>query len=278
MINTSKEAEVSICPTIIIPVLGNNGRYFRVRTLLDSGSGTNWLSRKVLNRVKHTIKGRNTLTVSTFGGEVKQKFILAEVYIHDDKGKMRNIMCYVQDQYTAHMTAEGIVSHILYNHTTPYSLSKPLADPNSLEVDHTDAADLVGMILCSATTNTLRTNEPVTLLPELKILLEPTIFGIAISGAIPKSLRSSHQRVSAHNVTIKPVCDFRDPQLFLSEEDVTLAEDISFLWRQEQIGVVPKEQNIDDKKAWDHFINNIQRDQVTGQFTVRLPFNDKNTC
>ena len=153
MINTSKEAEVSICPTIIIPVLGNNGRYFRVRTLLDSGSGTNWISRKVLNRVKHTIKARNTLTVSTFGGEVKQKFTLAEIYIHDDKGKIRNIMCYVQDQYTAHMTAEGIVSHILYNHT-PYSLSKPLADPNSLEVDHTDAADLVGMILCSATTNT----------------------------------------------------------------------------------------------------------------------------
>ena len=275
MINTSKEAEVSICPTIIIPVLGNNGRYFRVRTLLDSGSGTNWISRKVLNRVKHTIKARNTLTVSTFGGEVKQKFTLAEIYIHDDKGKIRNIMCYVQDQYTAHMTAEGIVSHIAFNHTTPHSLSKPLADPNSLEVDHTDAADLVGMILCSATTNTLRTNEPITLLPELKMLLEPTIFGTAISGAIPKSLRSSHQRVSAHNVAIKPVCDFRDPQLFLSEEDVTLAEDISFLWKQEQIGIMPKEQNIDDKKAWDHFINNIHRDQVTGQFTVRLPFNDK---
>ena len=275
MINTAKEAENSICPTIIIPILANNGRYFRVRTLLDSGSGTNWISRDVLKKVKHTVKSRNILRVSTFNGEVNQRFTLVEIYIHDDKGKIRNIMCYVQDNYTAHMTAEGIIPHILYNHTTPYNLSSPLADPNSLEVDHTEAANLVGLILCSATTNTLRTNEPVTLLPEIKMLLEPTIFGTAISGAIPKVLKSSHQRLTAHNIAIVPVSDLRDPQLFLSEEDVTLAEDISFLWKQEQIGVIQKEQNIDDKKAWDHFINNIQRDEVTGQFTVRLPFNDK---
>ena len=275
MINTSKDAENSISPTLIIPILANNGRYFRVRTLLDSGSGTNWISRQVLNQVKHTVKARNTLEVSTFSGEIKKKFTLVEIYIHDAHGKIKNIMCYVQDRYTAHTTAEGIVPYIAFNHQTPYTLAKPLADPNDMEVDHTDALNLVGMIFCSATTNTIRTNESVIVLPELKILLEPTIFGTAISGAIPKSLKSTHQHVTAHNVAIKPLCELRDPQLFLSEEEVTLAEDISFLWKQEQIGIMPKEQNIDDKKAWDIFINNIHRDKVTGQFTVRLPFNDK---
>ena len=218
MINTAKEAEVSISPTIIIPVVANNGRYFRVRTLLDSGSGTNWISRKVLKRVKHTVKAKRNLQVSTFSGEVKQEFTLVEISTHDDQGKTRYIMCYVQDKYTAHTTAEGIVPHIRFNHTTPYSLSKPLADPNSLEVDHTDAADQVGMILCSATTNTLRTHEPVTLLPELKILLEPTIFGTAISGAIPKCLKSSHQRASAHNVAIKSACDSHNTQVLFQDE------------------------------------------------------------
>ena len=218
MINTAKEAEVSISPTIIIPVVANNGRYFRVRTLLDSGSGTNWISRKVLKRVKHTVKAKKNLQVSTFSGEVKQEFTLVEISIHDDQGKTRYIMCYVQDKYTAHMTAEGIVPHIHFNHTTPYSLSKPLADPNSLEVDHTDAAEQVGMILCSATTNTLRTHEPVTLLPELKILLEPTIFGTAISGAIPNCLKSFHQRPSAHNVAIKSVCDPHNSQVLFQDK------------------------------------------------------------
>ena len=60
LINTSKEAEKSISPTLIIPLLANNGKYFKVKTLLDSGSGTNWIVRKVLNQVKHTVKGKKT--------------------------------------------------------------------------------------------------------------------------------------------------------------------------------------------------------------------------
>ena len=221
MISTAKDAEVSICPTIIIPVIANNSRYFKVRTLLDSGSGTNWITKNVLDRIKHTIIKRKTLEVSTFSGEVRQKFTLAEVYIHDDLGKLITITCYVIDKYTAHVPVEGIVPHIRYNHKTPYNFSKELADPNSLEVDHTDAADQVGMILCSATINRLRTSEPVTLLPELKILLEPTIFGTAISGAIPKSLKSSQQHATAHNIAIKSVCDLSDPQQYLCQDVVT---------------------------------------------------------
>ena len=221
MINTAKDAEVSICPTIIIPVLANNGRYFKVRTLLDSGSGTNWITTDVLNRIKHTIIKRKTLEVSTFSGEVRQKFTLAEIYIHDDRGKLITITCYAIDRYTAHVPVEGIVPHIRYNHTTPYNFSKELADPNSLEVDHTDAADQVGMILCSATINRLRTSEQITHLPELKILLEPTIFGTAISGAIPKILKLSQQPSTAHNITIKSICDLSDPQQFVNNDVVT---------------------------------------------------------
>ena len=274
LINTSKEAESSISPTMIIPLMANNGLYFRVRTLLDSGSGTNWISRKVLDRVKHTVKGKNSLEVFTFAGTVKQKFTLVEVYIHDEKGKIKNIVCYVQDQYTKHVSAQGIVSYVQFNHTTPFSLAKPISDPNSVEVDHSDAADSVGMILCSATTNTLRTSDPIVVLPELKILLEPTIYGTAISGAIPKSLKSA-KKVSAHQIATRLVCTHQDPQLFLEEDDVSLADDISFLWKQEQLGIAPKEPHDDDKKAWDMFINSVHRHPVTGQFTVRLPFNNR---
>ena len=67
-------------------------------------------------------------------------------------------------------------------------------------------------------------------------------------------------------------CTHQDPQLFLEEDDVSLADDISFLWKQEQLGIAPKEPHDDDKKAWDMFINSVHRDPDTGQFTVRLPY------
>ena len=275
LVNTSKEAEMSISPTLIIPLLANNGRYFKVKTLLDSGSRTNWIVRNVLNQIKHTVKGKNTLKVFTFNGTVRQKFTLVEIYFHDPKGKIKNIMCYVQDQYATHVTVDGIIGHINFNHTTPFNLSTPLVDPSSVDVDHSDAANAIGMILCSSTINTIRTAESIVVLPELKILLEPTIFGTAISGAVPKCLKSNPQRVAANNMAIRLVSSSRDPTLFLAEEEVSLAEDISFLWKQEQLGILPKEQHTDDKKAWDLFINSIHRDETTGQFTVRLPFNDK---
>ena len=108
LVNTSKEAEMSISPTLIIPVLANNGRYFKVKTLLDSGSGTNWIVRKVLNQIKHTVKGKNNLLVYTFNGTVKRKFTLVEIYFHDDRGRIRNIMCYVQDEYTTHVSVDVV--------------------------------------------------------------------------------------------------------------------------------------------------------------------------
>ena len=155
LINTSKEAEKSISPTLIIPLLANNGKYFKVKTLLDSGSRNNWIIRKVLNQVKHTVKGKNTLKVFTFNGTVHQKFTLVEIYFHDDNGKIRNIMCYVQEQYSAHIAVDGITNHIRFNHTTPFAFSKPLVDPNSVDVDHSDDAHAIGLVLCSATTNTI---------------------------------------------------------------------------------------------------------------------------
>ena len=117
LINTAKDAEMSISPTLIIPLLANDGRYFRVRTLLDSGSGTNWITRAVLQRVKHTIKGKHPLEVFAFGGSVKKKFTLVETYFHDERGKIHYIMCYVQDDYATHITVDGMLPHVLFNHT-----------------------------------------------------------------------------------------------------------------------------------------------------------------
>ena len=151
LVNFSKEAETSISPMLIVPIVTNDGRYFKVKTLLDSGSNTNWITREVLNKVKHTIKCNKKLAVFTFNGQIIQSFPLAEISVHDEQGKVKKIMCYVMDRYTDYATAEGICQYINFNHTTPYSLSKPLVDPASIEVDHKDAPNSIGMIFCSST-------------------------------------------------------------------------------------------------------------------------------
>merc|ERR1739842_51678 len=56
---------------------------------------------------------------------------------------------------------------------------------------------------------------------------------------------------------------------------MTWEDNINFLWAQDTLGILPQEMHEDDKIAWEHFLNSMSRDETTGQFTVRLPWNDK---
>ena len=189
-------------------------------------------------------------------------------------------MCYAHDSYTRHITVKGMVDYIHSRSKTKYNCFDSLVDPASLEIDHGKQSQGIGLILCSSSINKIRTNGNVILIPEIEILLEPTIFGVAISGAIPLSLRNRDNIVLANNIAPRLVCSYKDPRLFLAKEEVTLPEDINFMWSKENLskenlGIQPKEMHEDHRMAWESFLQNITSDPVTGQYTVGLPWNDK---
>ena len=66
MSNNASQAEVSLSPTIIFPLINERGQSFRVRTLLDPGSGTNWIVKDLLSKVSYTKVGTEVLEVVTF--------------------------------------------------------------------------------------------------------------------------------------------------------------------------------------------------------------------
>ena len=70
---------MSITPTVVIPLLKPDSGGYKGRTLLDSGSMTNWIAKGVLDQIYHTVKGYTTLEVVTLTGSVQQKFKLVEV-------------------------------------------------------------------------------------------------------------------------------------------------------------------------------------------------------
>merc|ERR1712082_81084 len=82
----------------------------------------------------------------------------------------------------------------------PFTLSGPLSDPGDPNVGHGYESQGVGLVLCSASINKLRTSDPIIHMKRLDILLEPTIFGVVISGTIPDHLGSKADRVSVNCV------------------------------------------------------------------------------
>ena len=194
-----KEAEISLSPTIIIPLSTAQNKPYRVRTLLDSGSMTNWIAKELLKTLKYTTKGHNLLEVITMTGKTQKRFQLVELYF-SHKEKEDNLMCYVFDEFTKHITVKGLPDHIKNNSEITQGQFEKIVDPATNQVDHKDISLGIGMILCTSSVNKLRTEEAVIHLKGLNILLEPTIFGTAISGEVPQSLRGSVNTVCSHNI------------------------------------------------------------------------------
>ena len=108
--------------------------------------------------------------------------------------------------------------------------------------------------MCPGTTAKLRTDTP-QLLRELGILLEPTEFGIAISGRVPEELRENLETISTYH-TIPRIAENNRGPLFKVEDDseVMIRENIRILGNQTAIGVADNEMHGEDKLAWEHFI------------------------
>ena len=136
LLNNSSDAEMSLSPSIIIPLRTNEDKNFRVRTLLDPGSGTNWIVISLLKFVKHIVIGAETLEVVTFSGSIKKRFPLVEIYYKDSNWNTHNLMCYAHDSYTRHITVKGMVDYIRNRSKTKFNCFDSLVDPASLEIDH----------------------------------------------------------------------------------------------------------------------------------------------
>ena len=91
--------DLSFSPTLIVPLKVDESNVYKTRTLLDSGSGTNWICKKLLPFIKHIRLGNQKLNVLTFNGVRKGKFDLVEVYFDND-GREQALACFVIDDFT----------------------------------------------------------------------------------------------------------------------------------------------------------------------------------
>ena len=132
-----------------------------------------------------------------FQWKTQKKFPLVEILYPLPGGKAANLICYAHDTFTKHVAVKGMTEFVVQHTKAPSGLLNNLSDPTSMEVDHLDVSQGIGLILCSASTNRLRTAENVLNINSINILLEPTIFGVAISGAIRLNLRNSKHTLLA---------------------------------------------------------------------------------
>ena len=148
--NAIDKVDISFSPSIVVPLIDKEGDKYRVRTLIDSGSGANWITQHILAHVKHTVLGYCHLRIETFNGVRPGRFQIVEVYYEDEsKEEQQSITCFVHDKFTKHVTVQGLVNFITRKCKTRKAFQN-LVDPATKNVDHAEMDLGTGLILSTA--------------------------------------------------------------------------------------------------------------------------------
>ena len=85
---------------------GQNGSY-KVRTLLDSGTGTNWCHSDLLKHVQYNDLGSVVMQVQVFEGFRKKRYQYVELF-YTINGLMGTLRCFVTTQYAWFNEVNGL--------------------------------------------------------------------------------------------------------------------------------------------------------------------------
>ena len=95
-------------PSLVIPLNKKEGNgIYRVRTLIDSGSGSSWIAKDLLPEINHTLIGHKKLRVRTFGRVVEDRFKIVQIYFENHNIKYA-IRCYVINNFLKHILVKGL--------------------------------------------------------------------------------------------------------------------------------------------------------------------------
>ena len=142
---TVKGVDFSFSPTLVVPLQTEDNKKYKVRTLLDSGSGANWICKQLLPLLKCNKLGEQSLHILTFNGIKKGKFQLVEEYF-DKNNEKQALVCFVVDDFTQHIFVKGIIKCIFQHYRKKKTLEK-VVDPTIEIVDHDNINKGIGLIL-----------------------------------------------------------------------------------------------------------------------------------
>ena len=100
----------SLSPMIIVPLVGLNDQAVRVKTLFDSGSGTDWIVEPLLKHLRHNLRGKTKVQVHAFAHSKVDTFQSVEVMIKFSDGHDMVLECLVIKNFMVHIVVKGIKS------------------------------------------------------------------------------------------------------------------------------------------------------------------------
>ena len=220
------------------------------------------------------------LTIGTLNGTVKKKCKLVQVYVRANT--VVPIECFVLDDFVEHVTVSGIKRYLREESNLDNKIINTVIEPSDNRIDHANINLGTALVLSNAATALIcpRVSTKINL-KELKLILEPTIFGTAVSGEIPPKLAGQSRIIQAMYATPKIHEEHsirndssQDIHTMLGYQKEVLEDEVKFLWDKYTLGIFVHEVHDDDLLAIQRLEGSMKH-LKSGQFEVNLPFNGK---
>ena len=261
---------------------------YKVRAILDSGAGTNFISESILPHIKYEHLATKTLNVTGINSSENKIFKLVEVFVDSEYSQNLSFKCYTIPSLINFDVSEQDIL-MFYKQFVKDCAPKGTPVPQVL-ADHGKG---IGLVLGPGTIRDISVGNPKYI---KSYLVDFTIFGPAVSGRLPinsqtnTSLNAVLQEIttSSHSVdhitlpisnTVNDVSNEVNEIQFSSESDIDdkieLLEDLNFLHDKEILGIKPNELHNEDLLCIEQFKNSIVYDEESKKYFVSLPFNSK---
>ena len=228
--------------TIILTLKGTDNNKYHVRTLLDTGCGTNLICADLLSHVRHEVIGTTQMNIAGINTSETKSTSLVRVFIDNDDCPIKSIKCFTMPNLLPY----NINSDVLAKAQTDCG-DLPNCCNLLMKADH----DLgMGIILGPGEIKDISSKEPYY---KGNYLVETTYFGIAISGRLPHSSIINSYSASLYRFNE----NMQQMNHFYNENDINykleLLENLEFLSDKEALGVKKSELHYEDKLCMEKF-------------------------
>ena len=224
---SSDEGDFHLSGLVIASLESNslNKSPYKVRTILDSGAGTNFISETILPHIKHEYLATKTLQVTGINSSEHKEFKLVRVFISKQYSPDMQIKCYTLPNILKYKVDVNQYKSLFLDY--PNEFKNPLLGA----ADHGDG---IGLVLGPGSIRDISVSNPQY---QGSYLVDFTIFGPAVSGRLPtgNQLLSTYGVIQSYNTLLG---ETDDQVTFSPDSDIDskldLLQGLEFMHDKEQ--------------------------------------------
>ena len=235
---TAESGDFHVSGLAIIDLVGANQDKFKVRTLLDSGAGTNFISENLLPHIKHELIATKSMRIAGINSTECKNSKLVRIFLNHETCPLKTMKCFTIPNLLSYNIDKAAFKNFIQNCQGLTNIINPL----EAEVDHNEG---LGMIIGPGTIRDI-CKEPPSYIGDY--LVEHTYFGPSISGRLDPSQPINSYASNLYKFTNEVDLD---EQYFQVDEALSdkleLLENLEFLHDKELLGVRSEELHLEDK-------------------------------